>query len=527
MRRRRPHAAAALAAGALATTALASTPPEGFVETLLVDASAANGAASPTAIAWAPDTGGLYVLEKGSGSSNGATRVRLRDAATGAVSTALDLACVDSRGERGLLGVAFDPEFADPQAPQRFVYLYYTRAITASGACALTGSAVGSRNQVSRFDVARDGTLSGEAVILAGPSLTSATNHNGGTIRFGRDGTLYVSMGDNDTDAAASPLSRDLSDLRGKILRVARDGSIPADNPFVGQAGARGEIWAWGLRNPFRFAIDPADGTLYVADVGESTWEAVYRGIAGADYGYPCYEGSHPFRTCDPAPDPASVTPPIYEYGHGSQTPPVAGGSVTGGPVYRAGAFPLDYHGDYFFGDYVAGWVRRADVGADGTLQNVRLFLPDAARVVDLEITPAGCLAWVDIGTGVREVCWAGGGPDEDLDGDGFTPRQGDCDDGDPTTFPGALERCDGRDHDCNGVASDAVCAAYEFTGDGRVDGAELAWIGRAFGSCSADPGAQWWGPADYSRDGCVDGDDLALLGLAWACAGAAPVCPP
>ncbi len=159
---------------------------------------------------------------------------------------------------------------------------------------------------------------------------------------------------------------RDLGDLRGKILRINPDGSIPGDNPFVGQQGVRTEIWAWGLRNPFRFSIDTDSGAPIIADVGEGTWEAVYVGLSGADYGYPCFEGSATFRTCNPAPAVGSVTFPIFQYGHGSQTPPVSGNSITGGPVYNDDEFPDEYHGAYFFGDYVDDWIRRGRITTTG-----------------------------------------------------------------------------------------------------------------------------------------------------------------
>ena len=253
-------------------------------------------------------------------------------------------------------------------------------------------------------------TLSAESVILEGPALNSATNHNGGTLRFSPDGTLLISTGDNDTDGAGNPLSRNLGDFRGKILRINPDGSIPGDNPFVAQQGVLPEIWAWGLRNPFRFGIDTESGAPVIADVGEGTWEAVYVGVSGADYGYPCFEGSEPFRTCTLAPEIESVTFPIFEYGHGSETPPVSGNSITGGPVYDHDAFPEEYRGFYFFGDYVDDWIRRGRIAPAGALVDVEMFIPDANGVVDIVVSPDGCLTWVGYtGDGVREVCHVGG----------------------------------------------------------------------------------------------------------------------
>jgi len=428
----------------------AATPPAGFVEISLVDGTAATGALTPTAAAYEPGSGKLFVLEKGSG-AQGTARVRVRDGVSGAVTTALSLSCVDGQGERGLLGIAFDPDYLDPGGAHRHVYLYYTRAF---GGLCLTGSGI--RNRVSRFEEA-GGTLSGEQVLLEGPDLV-AKNHNGGTLRFAADKTLLISMGDNDTDADPAPASRDLNDLRGKILRIGRDGTIPADNPFFGQAGKRGEVWAWGLRNPFRFSVDADTGDVYIADVGEGTWEEVDFGVAGGDYGYPCFEGPETFRPC--APLPASIAP-RYVYGHANQTPPVSGASITGGPVYRHSAFPADYHGDYFFGDYVGGWIRRANIAPDHTLGGVQMFLPDATGVVDMAISPEGCLTWVGVnGAGVREVC-------------------------------DVLTRAD---------IDDSL----------RVDGFDLVLLAKAFASSC---GSGLYVPAaDLDGDCVIDGADLALL---------------
>lgn len=509
-RRRSGWAASASMLLAASATLSAGTPPAGFIDTELVPTGGTGGVQDPTAIAYEPGAGHLWIVEQGG-------RVRRRDASSGTVTTALTLDCVDSDGERGGLGIAFAPEFLDGPTT-RHVYLYYTREITSGGNCA--GQPTGVRNQVSRF-LESNGTLSGEEVILAGPALSSQTNHNGGAIRFASDGTLFIAMGDNDTDASANPASRNLGDLRGKLLRVDADGDSPADNPFFGQAGVRPEIWAWGLRNPFRFSIDSATDTPFIGDVGENTWEAVYVGVPGADYGYPCFEGGEPFQNCNPEPAPGSVTAPVFVYGHASQTPPVSGETVIGGPVYRATAFPADYQGDYFFGDYVDGWIRRASVTPALGLENVQMFMPDAPAVVDMIVSPAGCLTWVSYTTGVRNVCFNSG--NQDLDRDGFTPNGGDCDDSSQAVFPGAPEVCDGLDNDCNGGDDDGLCSDFNVNGDARVDGVELSWIGRAFTECSATP--VWWSSVDYSKDGCIDGDDLSVLTAAFGCAGSEPIC--
>ncbi len=203
---------------------------------------------------------------------------------------ALDLSArVCATSERGLLGVAVDPTFAD----NGFIYLYYT--FNRSGACV---------NRVSRFTLSGGNTASGETVLIDNiPS--PAGNHNGGDLHFGKDGYLYVSVGDGGSTAA---LARDQSSLLGKILRITGDGGVPGSNPFAGAAGARRcgdpagvppgtgpcrEIFAPGLRNPFRFAFDPnASGTrFYINDVGAGTWEEIDSGRAGADTVGPCAKG--------------------------------------------------------------------------------------------------------------------------------------------------------------------------------------------------------------------------------------------
>lgn len=372
---------------------MAATPPAGFVDATLFSASV------PTGLAYEPGSGNAFVLEKG---SSGSARVLRRALAGGSVTTALTLTCVDSLGERGLLGIAFDPDYLQG-ASTRWVYLYYTRQSPATGACSIPAS-VGSRNRVVRFKEA-GGVLSSEELLLEGPILTSATNHNGGTLRFAPDETLFASMGDNDTDSEANPLSRDLSDLRGKLLRIARNGSVPNDNPFVGQAGARGEIWAWGLRNPFRFSIDSSTGTPWIGDVGENRYEEIDRGVKGADYGYPCFEGFVAFRTCTPL----NPTFPAFVYGQTVGVAPFSGYTVIGGPVYRNGNFPASYQGRLFFADYGEHWIRSAAI-TGGLLTDVQLFSADAGWVVDIVQAPNGCLGWVDISAGsIHETCYTAG----------------------------------------------------------------------------------------------------------------------
>ncbi len=180
---------------------------------------------------------------------------------------------VNDAGERGLLGVAFDPDFET----NNFVYVYYT------------ATSPNIHNRLSRFTANGNVAVPGSEVVLLNlNALSGATNHNGGAIHFGNDGKLYIAVGDN----ANSANSQTLGNLLGKILRINRDGSIPANNPFFGTAsGVNRAIWALGLRNPFTMAFERSTGRLFINDVGEVSWEEINEGVAGANYGWPTVEG--------------------------------------------------------------------------------------------------------------------------------------------------------------------------------------------------------------------------------------------
>ncbi len=252
-------AAAALWVMAVAAGAPGATLPSGFSESLVT-----SGLSSPSAMEFAPD-GRLFVCQQG-----GALRVIKNGVLLAAPFVSLS---VNSSGERGLLGVAFDPNFASNQ----YVYVYYTT------------SASPIHNRISRFTANGDVALSGsETVILDLENLTSATNHNGGAIHFGPDGKLYAGVGEN----AASSNAQTLANRLGKLLRINPDGSIPLDNPFYNTAaGVNRSIWALGLRNPFTFAFQPGTGRMFINDVGEASFEEINDGIAGSNYGWPNTEG--------------------------------------------------------------------------------------------------------------------------------------------------------------------------------------------------------------------------------------------
>src|SRR5688572_15611876 len=283
-----------------------ATLPAGFVEAQF--GSTLGGA--PTAMAFAPD-GRLFVCLQGG---------QLRVIKNGALlATPFVSLSVNSSGERGLLGIAFDPDFATNQ----FVYLYYT-----------TNTAP-IHNRISRFTATGDvAAANSEVVIMDLDNLSSATNHNGGAIHFGPDGKLYAAVGENANSANAQILSNRL----GKMLRINSDGTIPTDNPFFNSAtGANRSIWALGLRNPFTFGFQPGTGRMFINDVGQSTWEEINDGIAGSNYGWPSCEGS-----CSPA-NP-NFRDPIFQYSSSSSTSECA---IVGGAFYNPAInqFPASYLG--------------------------------------------------------------------------------------------------------------------------------------------------------------------------------------
>lgn len=331
--------------------AAAATLPDGFSETLV-----ASGLRNPTAMAVAPD-GRLFVAEQ-----NGTLRVIKNGVLLSTPFVALTVSAV---GERGLLGVAFDPDFAS----NGFVYLYYT---------ATTPNV---HNRVSRFTAVGDVAQAASETVVLDLEPLGATNHNGGAIHFGIDGKLYVAAGENAVASNAQTLANRL----GKILRINRDGSIPADNPFYDQAnGVNRSIWAIGLRNPFTFAVHPLSGALHINDVGQNTWEEINVGEAGANYGWPATEGP----TSNPA-----YRSPLYAYTHASSS----GCAISGGAFHPmlTVRLPVRYWGAYFFADLCAGWIR-----ARHTNGEVSQFADGIAQPVDLAFASDDSLYYLARGGG-------------------------------------------------------------------------------------------------------------------------------
>lgn len=298
----------------------------------LVFTEVVSGLAQPVHVAAPPGDPRLFVVEQ-------AGRIRIVRGGSVEATPFLDLSGdVGAGGERGLLSVAFHPSYGTNGR----LYVNYTDT---------AGATV-----VERFTVGADPDVvdpASRSVVLTVPQPFA--NHNGGQLQFGPDGMLYVGMGDGGSAGDPGNRAQDLSTLLGKMLRLDVDGGtpyrVPPDNPFVGTAGARDEIWALGLRNPWRFSFDPPGGMLYIADVGQNSLEevnAVPAGEAGVNYGWRRVEGDACFESgCSFA----GTTLPVVVYDHGD------GCSVTGGRVYRGDAVPA-LRGHYFYADYCRGWVR-------------------------------------------------------------------------------------------------------------------------------------------------------------------------
>jgi putative heme-binding domain-containing protein len=336
------------------TTSGPLTLPRGFTVTPI-----ATGLTGATALEVAPD-GRVFVCEQ-----TGTLRVVKGDRLLPQPVLRLE---VDSTWERGLIGVTVDPNFAH----NHFVYV-----------CSVSPKPY-PHHRISRFTTAGDEAVAGsEKVLFEGDDQTKLggsvpAGHQGGAIHFGRDGKLYIALGEQ---TAGAP-SQDLHSLLGKLLRINSDGAIPSDNPFCEKTtGKYRAIWALGLRNPFTFAVQPGTGRIFINDVG-GVAEEVNEGVAGANYGWPVVEHG---PTSDPR-----FRGPVHYY-------PTA--SITGGAFAPADLpWPAEYRGQYFFLDFVHGWIHVLDPERPA---KAKPFAAGLRRPVDLRFAPEGTLyvlvrdAWV------------------------------------------------------------------------------------------------------------------------------------
>ncbi|MFJ9640096.1 PQQ-dependent sugar dehydrogenase [Streptomyces sp. NPDC101178] len=354
-----------LAASLTLTTASADEPPAApSAQVVLTEVARAQG---PSAGAPGPD-GKVWIAERA-----GTVRV-LGD--YGLSDPVLDISAeTTTDGERGLLGVAFDPEFAH-------FYISYTD---------LEGTST-----IDEFAV-EDGRLQPDTRRTVLTQEQPYPNHNGGDIKFGPDGYLYIAFGDGGSGGDPHGNGQNLDTLLGKILRIDPTGgepyAIPSDNPFVAEEGAKDEIWAYGLRNPWRFSFDAGTGDLLIGDVGQSEWEEIDWAPAsskgGENYGWSSMEGNHPFRG---GTEPANHVPPVHEYDRSG-----LGCSVTGGFVYR-GEGIADLAGSYVYSDY-----------CDGTLRTLRIEDGAVTEEGDLGVQGGEVISFVEAADGELYVLAIGG----------------------------------------------------------------------------------------------------------------------
>ncbi|MGK0494697.1 MAG: glucose/arabinose dehydrogenase [Maribacter sp.] len=279
------------------------------------------------------DTNRLFVVEK-----RGRIVVFEDDAATMTTTNFLNLTNISTTSEQGLLGLAFHPNYNS----NGYFYVYYTPTASLS--------------VISRFMVSADANIAdagSEEVLLEIPQ--PLTNHNGGQISFGPDGFLYIAIGDGGGGGDPDNNSQNRSNLLGNILRIDVDNrenglnyAIPSSNPFVNDAQVRSEIYAYGLRNPWRMSFDTQNGTLWTGDVGQGEREEINVITSGGNYGWKILEGTSCFSgDCETT----GLTAPVFEYGHDN-----GDRSITGGFVYRGTAIP-SLSGKYIYGDFVSGRI--------------------------------------------------------------------------------------------------------------------------------------------------------------------------
>ena len=347
----------------------------------------ASGLDQPVALTHAGDTR-LFITEQ-------TGTIRIYDALGLRATPFLDIrSLVLSGGERGLLSVAFHPQYRD----NGLFFVYYTNR--------------NGDNSVARYRVSSDPDRADAAsgtILLTIPHPNFA-NHNGGQLQFGPDGYLYIGTGDGGSGGDPNNNAQNLNQLLGKILRIDVDHgtlyTIPPSNPFASRVNARGEIWAYGLRNPWRFTFDRANGDLWIGDVGQDAFEEVdlqsSTSVGGENYGWRKMEGLHCYNPSTNCAD-FTLTPPVLEYSH-------AGGacSISGGYRYRGTQIP-SLKGAYLYSDYCTGTIWSASqsgaiwipktlfttnirVSSFGEDLSGELYVMDVAKGIVYRIAPHGFL---------------------------------------------------------------------------------------------------------------------------------------
>ncbi len=362
---------------------------------------------------WAPD-GRIFIWEKGG-------TVQIMKNGTLLSSPFLDIHThVNKASDRGLDGFALDPNFES----NGYVYLAYTYEDQGNSNDSGPRTQRVTRMKVSASNPDKADPAS-ETVILGKISTIGCSGinedcmpndvgaHTIDHLAFGPDGKLYLSIGDGGDyrDVSQDALrAQNLDSLNGKILRINTDGSAPSDNPFYnGSNNNRGKVYDYGLRNPFRFWIDQPTGKLYIGDVGWNTWEEVNTG-RGKNFGWPCYEGMNAqsqyqaaFTQCQQLPA-SAVTQPIVTYNHNTGST-----CILGGPYYRGTAFPSQYQGRYFFGDYSGRLIKQVLFDSSGNVTEVKDFVTGLTDPVFVTEGPDGNLYYSEFSTGqIKRIRYTG-----------------------------------------------------------------------------------------------------------------------
>ncbi|WP_254838672.1 Ig-like domain-containing protein [Natronomonas marina] len=350
-----------------------------------------SGVNQPMGMTFLPD-GRMLLLEK-----PGTIEITDPGDGTKDTSTYLDITGkVNDGSERGLIDIALDPNFEQ----NGYVYVFYSNDAEDT-------------NRIARFTHQENGgglqstaDASSEFVVWKEDEQWQSCCHQGAGLDFGPDGKLWLTTGD---DFQGGAVSQDLSRASGKVIRVNKDGTIPQDNPYVddGDPNTLGEIWAYGVRNPFRAEWDLQSGRFFFGDVGGNSapdYEEVNVATLdnpAANYGWPDCEGTS--KSNEDAPCDVSQTAPVYSYPHSE------GNSITGGEVYRGQQFPDEYQGAYFFGDYAKDWIKYLTFDSNGDVQSVEMFEDSANNVNAISVGPDGSLYWTSISDGtIHEVTYTG-----------------------------------------------------------------------------------------------------------------------
>jgi glucose/arabinose dehydrogenase len=331
---------------------------------------------TPTAMTIAPD-GRIFVCEQ-----QGTLRVIQNGTQVADPVLSVSVEASGFYTERGLIGVTVDPDFVS----NNYIYLFYTTTQN------------GTHNRVSRFTLNGNKAVAGsETIILELDPLSTANNHNGGGMQFGKDGKLYIATGENATPTNA----QDLTNTHGKILRINKDGSVPSDNPFQTNGEKAKKFWAYGLRNPFTFDVQPSTGRIFVNDVGQEAWEEINDiTIGGKNFGWPTAEG----MSTNP-----SFTNPVFTYQHTLDAGyDDQGCAITGGTFFNPTStnYPTKYTGKYFFMDFCNNWI--AVLNPETSLREETFAKNVANAPIAIDVHPDGNLYYLSRDAGVYKITYSG-----------------------------------------------------------------------------------------------------------------------